>query len=187
MLIFPADAPPPSFWCSYHYLMAFHIFLQERGQTDLCARTAENPKATRQYHPLTLNVMEKPKEDGGLGMPMVALSYCQCTTSPFQRLHKATNLWADDPDGLEPFVTGNGPCSSETRHLCGSAPDDVTMRLVRPQVSRRSSARTRSASATASVRTNRFGRRKATRTHARTAAASTRTRSHRAWSSTNRG
>ena len=45
----------------------FHIFLRNLGSTDLCLRSAENPMATRQAHPLPLNVLEKSKACDGLG------------------------------------------------------------------------------------------------------------------------
>ena len=96
----------------HHYLMALHLFLHENGQTDLCVRTAENPAATRQYHPLTMNVMEAPKKAargaGGLGMVKTTLSYCQLTTSPAQAFHKETNLWSDYAGILQCFVDVQG-------------------------------------------------------------------------------
>ena len=94
----------------YHYLMAFHLFLHQQGQTDLCVRTGENPKATRQFHPLTTGLMEQPKAQGGLGMVKVTLSYCQTTSSPFQAFQKDTNLWADYAGILELFVDTEGAC-----------------------------------------------------------------------------
>ena len=48
----------------HHYLVAFHLHLRDFGLTSLCARSAENPKASRQFHPLTLNVLERPRERG---------------------------------------------------------------------------------------------------------------------------
>ena len=115
-------APPPC--CRYHYLMAFHLFLHKRGQTDHCVRTAENPRATRQFHPLTMNVMEKSKSEGGLGMVKVSLSYCQITTSPCQAFQKDTNLWADYPGILELFVDANGDaCYAEILALHRTAPN----------------------------------------------------------------
>ena len=95
----------------YHYLMAFHLFLHDQGQTELCVRTAENPKATRQFHPLSMFVMEKPKAasgGGGLGMVKANLSYCQITTSPFQSFQKDTNIWTDHTATLQLFVDVNG-------------------------------------------------------------------------------
>jgi len=103
----------------YHYLMAFHLFLHNRGQTDHCVRTAENPRATRQFHPLTMNVMEKSKSEGGLGMVKVSLSYCQITTSPCQAFQKDTNLWADYPGILELFVDANGKPKKQCDHRTG--------------------------------------------------------------------
>ena len=52
-----------------HYLAALHLFLHQRGSTKSpdCIRTAENPQAARQFHPLTTHVFEKPKAEGGLG------------------------------------------------------------------------------------------------------------------------
>ena len=44
----------------YHYLCAFYIHLSNQGQTDMCIPSAENPKAARKFHPLTLNVLERP-------------------------------------------------------------------------------------------------------------------------------
>ena len=40
-----------------------------------CMRSAENPKATRQFHPLTVSVFERPKHEGGLGMAKFSVSY----------------------------------------------------------------------------------------------------------------
>ena len=44
--------------------------------TDLCVRTAENPgdAGVRQLHPLTKNIMEADKANGGLGMVKILLS-----------------------------------------------------------------------------------------------------------------
>ena len=65
----------------YHFLVAFHLFLHRQGATQMCVRSAENPggpeakeHGTRQFHPLTTNVMQQPKSKGakgGLGMVMV--------------------------------------------------------------------------------------------------------------------
>ena len=96
--------------------MAFHLFLHQQGQTDLCIRTAENPKATRQFHPLTMNIMERPKVQGGLGMVKATLSYCQTTTSPYQAFQKDTNLWADYAGILELFVDSTGMHVARTCH-----------------------------------------------------------------------
>ena len=88
--------------------MAFHLFLHQSGLTDLCARSAENPRATRQFHPLTMHVMEPPKTEGGIGMVKASTSYCKNTTSPFQSFHKPTNFWSDYPAILEIFVDTEG-------------------------------------------------------------------------------
>ena len=76
-----------------HFLVAFHLRLHQNGQTKHCCRTAENPadNARRQYHPLTTNVLEAPKRDGGLGMVKSWLSYCQLIAG----YQKHTNIWAD--------------------------------------------------------------------------------------------
>ena len=79
----------------------------------MCVRTAENPKATRQCHPLTTHIMEKPKRDGGLGMVKVSFSYCKITTAPFQSFHKPTNLWSDYVGTLELFVDSEGKHKKE--------------------------------------------------------------------------
>jgi hypothetical protein len=107
--------PHPPSSRRYHYLMAFHLFLLEGGRTDLCVRTGENPKATRQFHPLTTFVMELPKRQGGLGMVKASLSYCKLTTSPHQSFHKPTNLWSDDASTLELFVDSDGACDAPRR------------------------------------------------------------------------
>ena len=60
----------------HHLLVAFHLFLHREGSTEHCIRSAENPKASRQYHPLTLHVVELPKKEGGLGSA--------CTPTPDQ-------------------------------------------------------------------------------------------------------
>ena len=51
----------------YHYLAAIHLQLQLQGSTENCIRTAENPQAARQFHPLTRHIFERPKATGGLG------------------------------------------------------------------------------------------------------------------------
>lgn len=48
----------------HHVLVALHLFLRNQGSTDRCVRSAENPKASRQHHPLTVGVLELPKPRG---------------------------------------------------------------------------------------------------------------------------
>ena len=95
----------------YHFLAAFHLFLKQNGQTQHCARSAENPTAARQYHPLTLNVLEKPKADGGLSMAKVEVSFCQVMRGPAPQ--KNTHFWESHPETLKIFVNENGePCKT---------------------------------------------------------------------------
>ena len=51
----------------YQYLCALHLHLRDQAQTEHCMRSGENPKAERQYHPLTRYVFEESKANGGLG------------------------------------------------------------------------------------------------------------------------
>ena len=68
------------------YLVAFHMYVLDRqGASVPCVRSAENPKAERQFHPLTLNMMEKPKALGGLGMAKAIVSYCTAVDAEWQK------------------------------------------------------------------------------------------------------
>ena len=103
----------------YHYLVAFHLFLQKVKATDLCMRSAENPKATREFHPLTTNLLEKPKADGGLGMAKFTFSFCAVTTARHQAFEKPTAFWSDHKDTLELFLNQDG---SLKRVCCAQTP-----------------------------------------------------------------
>ena len=50
------------------------MFWDQRKVTELCMRSSESPEAARQLHPLTLNVVERPKSKGGLGNGTVRMT-----------------------------------------------------------------------------------------------------------------
>ena len=100
----------------HHYLIAFHLYVLERqGASVPCIRTAENPKAERQLHPLTLNVLEQRKDNGGLGMAKAIVSYCTAVDAEWQ---KTSAIWTDNADTLAEFVRADGSvkfeCSTAT-------------------------------------------------------------------------
>ena len=98
----------------YHYLVAFHLSLRRDGATDMCMRSAENPKASRQFHPLTLNVLENAKARGGLGMAKAIFTYCHLAADPSRAYMKETCWWTDHRSTLELFVAADG----EFKKLC---------------------------------------------------------------------
>ncbi len=66
--------------------MAFHLYVIKRqGGSIPCVRTAENPKAERQFHPLTQNVVEERKASCGLGMARATVSYCTAFGAEWQK------------------------------------------------------------------------------------------------------
>ena len=95
----------------HHYLIAFHLYVLERqGASVPCIRTAENPKAERQLHPLTLNVLEQRKDNGGLGMAKAIVSYCTAVDAEWQ---KTSAIWTDNADTLAEFVRADGSVKFE--------------------------------------------------------------------------
>ena len=118
----------------HHFLVAVHLQLQMCGQTTHCCRTAENPAdaGRRQFHPLTRNVLEKPKRDGGLGMVKSWLSYCQLLAG-FQ---KHTNIWSDLVQVHEEFYSpGSQGEGIMKRFCCKEQPCNLFLshRQVRPR------------------------------------------------------
>ena len=100
------------------FLVAFHLALRRDGATGLCMRSAENPKASRQFHPLTLNVLERSKAEGGLGMGKAVFTLCHLAADPSRAYQKETCWWTDYCPTLELFVSPSGDCKklcSKTR------------------------------------------------------------------------
>jgi hypothetical protein len=98
----------------YHYLCALYVFLDKRlGSMDNCVLSGENPKAARRFHPLTRNVLELKKADGGLGMTPVEFSMCH-VGDPEHTFQKHTSLWLTHKPTLQYFVTDDG----SPRKLC---------------------------------------------------------------------
>ena len=95
----------------HQYLVAFHLYVLDRqGSSVPCIRTAENPKAERQLHPLTQHVLEQPKANGGLGMAKAIVSYCTAVDAEWQ---KTSAIWTDDADTLAEFVRADGSVKYE--------------------------------------------------------------------------
>ena len=116
---------PGNAWCGtskesyatnlrHHYLIALHLFLLKMGSTRTCSRSAENPNAGRQFHPLTVNVVELPKAQGGLGMARLLFSMCHIVAHPLHASMKPSNLWADLKGLIDTFMSEHG----EPKKLC---------------------------------------------------------------------
>jgi hypothetical protein len=121
----------------HQYLIAFHRYVLGRQGATPCVRTAENPEAGRQLHPLTTNVVEVPKARGGLGMVRFTLSYCSAFGTEWQ---KTSALWTDDANTLRKYVSEDGnpeyvccckgtKCSSFNGHRRISRPEAREQRV----------------------------------------------------------
>ena len=116
-----------------HYLVALHLFWDQRKVTELCMKSSESPEAARQLHPLTLNAVERQKAKGGLGMGKMLVSYCMASHAAGAHSQKPTNLWSNHGDFVETFVRQDGECAGPRAaalrcaarphpHACAPAP-----------------------------------------------------------------
>ena len=97
----------------YHFSRHSTSSCKQADKRSTASAPPRTRRQTRQFHPLTLNVLETPKSNG-VGMAKVEVSFCQVIADA--RHAKNTHFWESHPETLKIFVTPHGePCKTARR------------------------------------------------------------------------